>query len=116
MSRVPSASAKKGLDSVGKADTLKAMFGTSFKRSTAEPQQFSGFAVATSLAAAFWSLVSFLLMTTAVALAADRIPSRRPPAKADPQLSVEALAQQTRQSVVVISPFDREGREARVGA
>lgn len=64
---------------------------------------------------------SLLLLTVALGIsaagAADRASTRRNVSKAEPkQLTVEALVQKIKPSVVIVSHFDREGKEDGVGA
>src|SRR3954467_15094890 len=61
--------------------------------------------------------LALLVCVISTLVAADRSPVRRNPSKAEPkQLSVEALVQKIGPSVVVISHFDRDGKEDGVGA
>src|SRR4051794_22806129 len=61
--------------------------------------------------------LAILVSVISTLVAAERSPVRRNPSKAEPkQLSVEALVQKIRPSVVVISHFDRDGKEDGVGA
>src|SRR6185369_10113108 len=64
---------------------------------------------------------SLLLLTVALGIsaasAADQPSTRRNVSKAEPkQLTVEALVQKIKPSVVIVSHFDREGKEDGVGA
>src|SRR3954469_19879849 len=61
--------------------------------------------------------LALLVCVISTLVAADRSPVRRNPSKAEPkQLSVEALVQKIGPSVVVISHFDRDGKEDGVGS
>jgi len=64
----------------------------------------------------YWQVALLAVVLQIGAPAAERTPAKKPRPKAEPEISVEALARKAKQSVVVISHFDRDGKEDGVGA